>query len=128
MIPMPGALRLELRTFRVKLGALGGLLFSAEKNGQVPMDRHLFDKWLAMAEVKAELPKLEGSLWHAYGRKWASERRHHPLPDVAAAGGWKDLTTLLECYQAADDAAVLAVMAEPRKRHDQRADEQTVAQ
>lgn len=55
------------------------------------MDRHLFDRWLAVADVKAELPRLEGSLWHAYRRKWASERKHHPLPDVAAADGWKDL-------------------------------------
>lgn len=33
---------------------------------------------------------------------------------------WKEETTLLECYQAPDDAAVLAVMAEPRKRHESR--------
>ena len=36
------------------------------------VDRHLFDEWLSVAERKAELPKLDGSLWHAYRRKWPS--------------------------------------------------------
>jgi hypothetical protein len=34
---------------------------------------------------------------------------------VAAAGGWKDVETLLTCYQQADRQALLAVMSEPRK-------------
>jgi hypothetical protein len=79
------------------------------------MDRHLFDKWLSVAEKKAQQPKLDGSLWHAYRRKWAIERKHLPVRDVAAAGGWKDLTTLLEVYQQADEASVLAVTSETRK-------------
>jgi hypothetical protein len=79
------------------------------------MDRHLFDKWLSVAEAKAELPKLDGSLWHAYRRKWASERKHLPLKDVASAGGWKDVNTLLEVYQHSDEGSVLAVMSETRK-------------
>jgi hypothetical protein len=45
-------------------------------------------EWLTVAEKKAKLPKLDGSLWHAYRRKWAIERKHLPLKDVAAAGGW----------------------------------------
>ena len=54
-------------------------------------------------------------LWHAYRRKWAMERKHLPLRDVAAAGGWKDVNMLLEVYQQADEASVLAVMTETRK-------------
>jgi hypothetical protein len=34
---------------------------------------------------------------------------------VAAAGGWKDVGTLLTCYQQADRQIMLAVMSEPRK-------------
>jgi hypothetical protein len=52
---------------------------------------------------------LDGSLWHAYRRKWASERKHLPLKDVAAAGGWKDVSTLLEVYQQSDAESVLEV-------------------
>jgi len=61
------------------------------------------------------IPKLDGGLWHAYRRKWAIERKHLPLKDVAAAGGWKDVNTLLEVYQQADEESVLAVTSETRK-------------
>jgi hypothetical protein len=79
------------------------------------MDRHLFNKWLVVAEETAGLPKLRGSLWHAYRRKWATERKGHPLKDVAEAGGWKDTETLLRCYQQPDSETLLAVMSETRK-------------
>lgn len=46
-------------------------------------------------------------------RKWATERRELPLKDVAAAVGWKDVTTLLICYQHADEATMLKVMESP---------------
>jgi hypothetical protein len=44
-----------------------------------------------------------------YRRKWAIERNHLPLKDVAAAGGWKDVNTLLEVYQQSDAESALAV-------------------
>lgn len=71
-----------------------------------------------MAEVKAELPKLDGSLWHAYRRKWAIERKRLPVKDVAAAGGWKDVNTLLEVYQHSDEESVLAVTSVTLKLRD----------
>lgn len=86
VVPSPAALLDELREFYRALGVPGGLLFPSEKNPLAAMDRHLFDKWLTVAERGANLPKLTGCLWQSYRRKWASERRHHPLPDVAAAG------------------------------------------
>ena len=79
------------------------------------MDRHLFDRWLHVAGKKAKLPKLVGGLWHPDRRKWATERKHHSLKDVAAAGGWKDTETLLTCYQQPDTDTLVAVMSEPRK-------------
>jgi hypothetical protein len=33
-----------------------------------------------------------------------------PDPDVAAAGGWKSLDALRQCYQRADDATNLQVV------------------
>ncbi len=55
------------------------------------IEHYCFDEWLTVAEKKAKLPKLEIACGHAYGRKWAIERKHLPLKDVAAAGGWKDV-------------------------------------
>ena len=115
---MPAGFAEELRAFQRRLGAVGGWVFAAEKDAAVPMDRHLFDKWLSVAERDAKLPKLDGGLWHPYRRKWATERKHHSLIDVAAAGGWKDKDTLLTCYQAPDSQTLLAVMSEERKLRD----------
>jgi hypothetical protein len=82
------------------------------------MDRHLFDKWLRLAEEEAKLPNLGAASGHPYRRKWATERKHHSLKDVAAAGGWKDTETLLSCYQQPDAEMLLAVMSEERKVRD----------
>jgi integrase len=114
-IPMPEAIMREVRDFQSRFQDGSGHVFSALSARDGVMDRHLFDKWLSVAEARAGLPKLDGSLWHAYRRKWASERKQLPLKDVAAAGGWKDVTVLLEVYQQADDQSVLAVMTEGRK-------------
>lgn len=106
------------RQFQRGLAAGGGFVFSAPDAAGGIMDRHLFDRWLSVAERKAGLQKLDGSLWHAYRRKWAIERKHLALKDVAAAGGWKDVNTLLEVYQQPDETSVLAVMSETRKLHE----------
>lgn len=42
-------------------------------------------------------------------------RKDLPAADVAAAGGWTDVGTLLRCYQRPDAATMLKVMCHPRK-------------
>ena len=116
VIPVPESLIAEVKAFRIKMGgAFGGLVFPSEKNRDEPVDRHELRTWLELAEKHAKLPKLEGSLWHAYRRAWATSRKHLPVSDVAQPGGWKDLSTLLRCYTQADNHTMLAVMSEPRK-------------
>ena len=90
-------------------------MFAAETDPDRPVDRDLLNAWLERAERKAKLEKLRGGLWHPYRRKWASERRHLRLKDIAEAGGWNDHDTRLKRYTASDDEAILAVMSEPRK-------------
>lgn len=53
--------------------------------------------------------------FHAYRRKWATERKHLPLKDVAEAGGWLDTRSLEQCYQQADETTLLQVVSERRK-------------
>ncbi|MDQ6717528.1 MAG: site-specific integrase [Gemmatimonadota bacterium] len=118
-VPLPSALLDEVRRIRVKLGgSFGGFVFPSKTDATRPMPREVFQKALQQAEEHAALPKLDGSLWHAYRRKWASERKHLPVTDVAAAGGWKGTETLLSCYQQPDRETMLAVMSEPRKVSD----------
>ena len=70
-------------------------------------------------ERAANLPKLDGSLWYAYRRSWATSRKNLPVVDVAAAGGWSDVSTLLKCYQQADNETLLEVVSHSRKIRDQ---------
>lgn len=116
LVPVPKSLIEELQGFRVKLGgAFGGLVFPSESDASVPIRADVFSKWLLTAEIKAELPKLNGSLWHAYRRGWATARKDLPISDVAFAGGWSDAATLIRCYQQPDEATLLRVMSEPRR-------------
>jgi integrase len=116
IVPIPASLAAELRTFRVKMGgAFGGLLFPAHEDPSRPVSRDKFGEWLRTAEGKAKLPKLDGSLWHAYRRAWATSRKDLPPADVAAAGGWKDVATMIRCYQMPDDATLLQVMSHSKK-------------
>jgi hypothetical protein len=64
------------------------------------------------AEELAQLEPQEGGLWHAYRRKWATERKHLPDVDVAAAGGWKTVQTMKASYQHADAETMLRVVLE----------------
>lgn len=115
VVPMPTGLASTFRAYMLNTGIRFGCLFPDPKDATKPMSRHLFADYLEKAEQHAKLPKLEGALWHAYRRSWASARKHLSLVDVAAAGGWSDTGTLLRCYQHADHETMLAVVNEPRK-------------
>ena len=114
-VPLHEELANELEAFRKCLGAIGGWIFARWSDGKQPMDRHLFDHWLTVAEKHAGLPKLEGGLWHPYRRKWATERKDLPISDVAWCGGWSDIETLLRCYQQPDEESLLQVMNHKKK-------------
>jgi hypothetical protein len=46
------------------------------------------------------------------------ERNHLLIKAVAVAGGWSDIGTMLRCYDHPDDADVLAVTSETRRRRE----------
>jgi integrase len=105
----------ELRHFLARLRGVGGWVFPAARLPDQTMDRWVMVRWLLEAERDAKLPKLVGGVWHPYRRKWAMERKHWPIRDVAAVGGWKNVRSLLECYAQADRDTMRAVVNEPRK-------------
>lgn len=103
-IPMPINLESELRAYRRKSGSKSApLLFPSHSNPNMPVTTDVLSDWLLVAELKGGVKKHNGSLWHAYRRQWATLRKTLPITDVAAAGGWSDITTLLRCYQQPDD-------------------------
>ena len=107
-----------VREFQKKLGAVGGRVFPREEKPDEPSPPELLSQRIRQAEDAAELPKLVGGTCHPYRRKWRTERSHHPIKAVAVAGGWSDFDMMLKCYDQPDDADLLAVTSEPRKRHE----------
>ena len=112
-VPIGSRVRSALdRVLRERPGIGRGHLFPSPGDPTKSITRHLADKWLREAEALAELEHQRGSLWHAYRRKWATERKHLPNTDVAAAGGWADTQALKRSYQHADADTMLKVVLE----------------
>jgi hypothetical protein len=103
------------RVLRERPGIGAALLFPSPGNQSRAVSKDVASEWLRGAERLAKLPKLKGGVWHPYRRKWATARKHLPLADVAAAGGWKSRETLLRCYQQPDDATMLNVVLSGRE-------------
>ena len=100
------------RILRERPGLGAAYLFPSPADPAVPITKDRASLWLLEAERLAGLPKLRGGIWHPYRRKWATVRKHLPLTDVAAAGGWKNTETLLRCYQQPDEGTMLRVVLE----------------
>ena len=109
----------ELVRFRALDPGVGEASLFAHRRGQrhqvEPVTRHLAAYWLKRAYELSGAPKPDGSLWHAFLRLWATERKGLLVKDVAAAGGWKDITTLINCYQQPDEETLRAVVEFRRK-------------
>lgn len=99
------------RMRRLGLRGIGDApLFPAPGDPAEPVDRHLPDRWLREAETLAEVEPHDGSLWHAYRRRWATVRKHLSATDVAEAGGWAGPETLQRVYQQADPETMYKVV------------------
>jgi len=98
------------RIIQDRPGIGAAYLFPSPTDPNAPVAYERVRTWLLGAEGLAKLPKLKGSLWHAFRRAWATARKHMPLKDTAAAGGWASTETLVRCYQQPDDETMLAVV------------------
>ena len=76
----------------------------------LPSTRDLASYWLRGAYQRAKIARPDGSLWHVFRRGCATDRKHLLPKDVAAAGGWRDISTLINCYQQPDEATIKAVV------------------
>lgn len=120
--PISARVRAALeRVLRGRPGVGRAYLFPSPRNPAQPVSKDLASAWLERVERLASVPKHDGSLWHAYRRKWATERKHLPDRDVAAAGGWSDLSTLKTAYQQVDAATLYRVVSEPAELREVRA-------
>lgn len=98
------------RVFRERPGIGAAYLFPCPTDPSRPVQYERVRHWLLEAEKLAKLPKQRGASFHAYRRAWATARKHLPVTDVAAAGGWKSTVTIQRCYQQPDDGTMLSVV------------------
>jgi len=116
IVPISPEVRAAIdRIIAERPGIGAACLFPAPRDPNKPVRYELLSEWLHKAERLAGIEPLEGSCWHAYRRKWATERKHLPGPDVAAAGGWANARTLETIYQQADPETMLKVVLEGGK-------------
>ncbi|MBI4540478.1 MAG: tyrosine-type recombinase/integrase [Gemmatimonadetes bacterium] len=111
----PGVRDAIERIRRDRPGVGDAWLFPSPNAADQPLSRNVATDWLRRAEKLAEMEPLPGGAWHPFRRLWATARKHLPVSDVAAAGGWVDTTTLLKSYQRVDAETLLQVVLEPRK-------------
>lgn len=83
-----------------------GWVFPAPGDAEKAVTRHLARDWWQQFEAKAGLVPSPGRGWHSLRRKFATELKHAPLPDVAMLGGWRGTQALLKCYQHSDPATL----------------------
>ena len=111
MAPISPRVRAAIdRILRERPGIGARYLFPGPTRPDKPVSSDRAGKWLREAEQLAQVLKQSGGLWHPYRRGWATARKHLPLKDVAAAGGWRCTETLLRCYQQPDDETMLSVV------------------
>lgn len=82
--------------------------------GVHPYTKSSVDKWLGELYLAAGREKLPKVGWHSLRRKWATERKHLPVPDVMRAGGWKSYDAFKR-YQQADPETTRSVIESPRR-------------
>jgi hypothetical protein len=87
-----------------------GYLFPAPGTTDKPLSKRLALHWFHEAEILAGIAPEKGRGWHSLRRKWATERKHLPDVDVAAAGGWASVVALKQSYQHADPETMLSVV------------------
>ena len=116
VVPMSKAVRSAMNRILAQRPGIGAApLFPSGEDPSKPVRIEVASAWLLRAERLAGVPKQEGTLWHAYRRRWATLRKHLPATDVAAAGGWSDLSTLTQVYQQADVETMYRVVSEPAR-------------
>ena len=111
LVPISPSVRGALdRILAERPGIGAAYLFPSPTDQTQPIAYERVRTWFQQAERLAGVPKQQGSLWHAFRRKWATERKHLSAADVARAGGWSSVETLQRCYQQPDEATMLRVV------------------
>lgn len=111
IVPIPAVLAATLADYIKSRGIIGNaLLFPARQDRTKPISKTTgYYRWNRAEELAGLKHQKQGG-WHSFRRAWATARKHLPIQDVMAAGGWSDPAALQEAYQHEDAATIRAVM------------------
>ncbi|HSG09502.1 MAG TPA: tyrosine-type recombinase/integrase [Longimicrobiales bacterium] len=108
--PISGAARNALEVYLRRHPVVGeGFLFPGNRDPSQALHKLMAGYYLTRAEDLAGLPHQKRGGWHAFRRGWATRRKHLPVQDVMAQGGWRDVKALQTAYQGADAKTRLMV-------------------
>ncbi len=109
--PISREVRQALRRIIRQRGQIGSaFLFPRPDDPTRPISKELAYAWYRKAEEIAGLEHIAQGGFHQLRRLWATSRKGLPVKDVAAAGGWKQVDSLLECYTHVDADTELQVV------------------
>ena len=98
-LPLSNQLAAEFSAVHEERGKpKSGWVFPALTDATKPVDKRVLTDWMLVAEEKAQLPKLEGGVFHPFRRKFASDLQTEPVKQVMVLGGWADQKTMQTCY------------------------------
>ena len=101
--PVDATVRAALeRVLRERPGIGAAYLFPSPADPTQPLDYGLASEWLRRAEQLAGRAQAQAGSLAPVSAQVGDGRKHLPLADVAAAGGWKSTQTLTKCYQQPD--------------------------
>ncbi len=108
------ALRMLKRTRRRRSALGDGWVLPGPEDASKPCSVFRLRDWWRRAETRAPVARIPGRGWHSLRRKFATELKNVPLPDLCYLGGWKDPQTVLTCYQQPDARTLTTALKQRR--------------
>jgi integrase len=116
-IPLSDAAAEALRAAHKAAARIGdGWVFPSPTEPEKPIRRDLLRDWWQKLEAKAGLERIRGRGWHSLRRKFATDLKHTPMPDLQSLGGWRDHNTILKCYQRPDETTMRSALEKRAER------------
>jgi integrase len=116
-IPLSDAAAEALRAAHRAAARIGdGWVFPSATDPNKPIRRDLLRDWWQKLETRAGLDRIRGRGWHSLRRKFATDLKHTPMPDLQSLGGWRDHNTILKCYQRPDEVTMRGALSKRAER------------
>lgn len=91
-------------------------VFPAPQDSSQACRGDLMTKWWNRAVRLARLEPRRRRGWHSLRRKFATEMKGAPTADMLELGGWRDMQTVLKCYQSREEGSMRDALERRKER------------